>query len=119
MNQSKHILAGLAAILTAGPAIGQQNPVVVQQNLPTAIISYADLDLTSPAGIAALNGRVRRAAEGLCANTGVVSLRERMDERSCVSFALGQAQGQIDTAIAQADNPRFASRRGTIVLAGR
>ena len=115
MNNSNRIILGLTALLVPGPAFGQ--PVVVEM-LPTATVSYADLDLTSPRGVAALNGRVRRAAESLCRNPGVVGVAARLAERSCVAFAQGHAEAQIETAIAQAGNERFAAR-GTIIVPGR
>ena len=37
---------------------------------PTAVVSYADLDLSSSAGLATLNGRISRAASSICTESG-------------------------------------------------
>jgi UrcA family protein len=116
MTYAKHILAGLAAIVL--PALAQAQPPIVVEGLPTAIVNYADLDLSSPAGQAALDARVRRAAQSLCDVRGVRDIGQAMASRSCLTFALGHAQGQVERAVAQYGNTQFAGRRA-ITVAGR
>src|SRR3954466_10333303 len=51
-----------ATLVAASPAFGADLVV----NAPTARVSYADLDLGSPAGVAKLEHRVSAAADRLC-----------------------------------------------------
>lgn len=116
MTYSKSLI-GLAALVSASvPAFGQ--PPIIVEGLPTAIVSYADLDLSNPAGQQALNGRVRRAAEQLCVDNRVRDLARTQTGRACLSFALNHAQGQVQQAIADFGNQQFAARQ-TITVAGR
>ena len=109
-------VAGLAGTLSAA-AIAAPPIVVEASPQPTAIVSFADLDLSQAAGRARLDGRVRRAAEELCVDTGVRDLAERIEQKGCVSFAVASARPQIERAIA---GPRYAERSAkTITLAVR
>lgn len=116
--KTKFIRIAVLAFVAAGvPAYGQ-NPIVVE-GLPTAIVSYADLDLSDPGGQARLNARVRRAAQQLCANDGVRDIGSQFQQRACLNFALTHARGQVEQAIAQyGSQPQFAGRN-TITVAGR
>ena len=63
MNRS--IIAALA-LLSAGPALAA-SPA---SELPTARVSYADLDLSAPAGRATLERRVTQAVHKVCPEVG-------------------------------------------------
>ena len=108
------LACGLAA--TKGAAVQAQPPILVE-GLPTAVVSYADLDLSGPAGQAVLNGRVRRAAATLCVDHGSRGVREASLRQQCLDFALTQAQVEIARAIARYGNEQFAAR--TTITVGR
>jgi UrcA family protein len=58
-------LAALAALtLIAGPALAR--PAQTDEAPRQAKVSYADLNLNTPAGQAVLAARIRRAAEAVC-----------------------------------------------------
>ena len=72
--------------------------------VPAAAVSFSDLNLASPGGRLALQGRVNRAASRLCDTAGPKSLDERASEIRCMSATLSEVQGDIDQAV------RLASR---------
>ena len=74
------------------------------QPLPRERIAIADLNLTSPAGIATLDARIRRAVRRLCPDS--VELARRMAARSCRAKAIKQVARQRDTLIARAQAER-------------
>jgi UrcA family protein len=65
-------------------------------------VSYSDLNLSSPGGRLALQGRVNRAASRLCDAGGRRSLDEKVGEARCLSAALSKAERDVDQAVAGA-----------------
>jgi UrcA family protein len=107
--------AALAALIAA-PGLAQgESPVIVEGGVPTAVVSYADLDLGSPSGLVTLNGRINSAASRLCHEGGRRDLSMQMHEARCFRTAIASAKPQIDRAIA---GRTFASS-GTIKVAAR
>jgi UrcA family protein len=109
--------AGMTALLLASGAAIAQAPVVVDGGMPRAVVSYADLDLTSPAGQAKLRSRVKSAAAQLCLSYGNVPLIEQRARARCFDQAIATAEPQIAEASADA-GVRLAGRR-TIEVALR
>jgi UrcA family protein len=110
------LTAGLL-LIQASAAIGQ--PIVVQGDpMPTATVSYADLDLGTAAGRTRLDSRIRRAAKSLCLDEGVRDLADRLDQKSCMNFAVASARPQIEQAIVMAGRSPLPGSK-TIVLAAR
>ncbi len=108
----------LSAALIATPALGQgEGPVVVEGGVPTAVVSYADLDIGSAQGLATLNGRISHAASNLCFETGHKDLDRATFEARCFRSALAGAKTQVDRAIADR-NMQLASG-GAIKVAAR
>ncbi len=101
---------GVASLLLAsGVAIAQTPALVVEAGLPRASVSYADLDLGSEAGRAALNARVKSAASRLCLQSGRQPLAEWVERKRCFAHAIASAEPQVAAAIA--DGPDYAARR--------
>jgi len=94
MNVQHPSLLALAMVFGATSAMAQ-DPIVVESALPTAIVSYADLDITSAAGLRTLNRRVEQAAASICVEPGIWPLAVAMDQRHCKSVALSQARADI------------------------
>jgi UrcA family protein len=116
MQILKAALMGVALISV--PAFAQgENPVVVEGGRPTAIVSYADLDLGSSSGVATLNGRIYRAASHICVEDGRTDLATRLNYANCFNAALASAKVQIDRAVAS-ESQRIASS-GAIKVAAR
>ena len=103
-----------AAVLMAAPALAQTEPVVIEGGLPTARVSYADLNIGSPAGRHALEGRVASAAAGLCLENNRESIDEYMAEHQCFAQAMAKARSDIGLAVARAGT-QLASARTILV----
>ncbi len=96
------LVASAAAAITLAAAPGR----AASFDVPTADVSYADLNLGSIAGQATLRQRIGRAATQVCGHSGP-ALRERAAHDSCRSAAIKDAMSVL------------ASRRGGVVLASR
>jgi UrcA family protein len=92
-------LVAFAILAAAGNATAQ--PPTAETGALTTVVSYADLDMGSPAGLRALNARIHRAASMVCIQQGRKSLQTEMAERRCVSTAMGSAQAGISQALAE------------------
>lgn len=63
-------------------------------------VSYADLDLTTDAGVKALRDRIRAAAAGACKEMNVRVPAEGSSIESCAQTAVKSAMVEADKAIA-------------------
>ena len=113
------IAAAGATLLSAG-AYGQAMEVVTVEAVREIIVgkstigapikelsirsrvTFADLDLTTAAGAAALQKRVEDTAKSTCKEIKVDLPAEGSSVEKCVKDALAGAQPQIDKAIAEA-----------------
>ena len=87
--------AELFALSLLGAATGNAEPVVRRQN-----VSYADLDLNSPAGLQTLQRRIRAAVRVVCGPTPELrELNEMRAEQECRYKALQQATARVEQAI--------------------
>jgi UrcA family protein len=116
MQILKAALMGVALIPV--PAFAQgETPVVVEGGRPTAIVSYADLDIGSASGVATLNGRIHRAAKHICFEDGRTDLATRLNYASCFNAALASAKVQVDSAAME--KSRQIASHGAIRVAAR
>ena len=61
-------------------------------------VSYADLNLSSPAGAAVLYGRIKRAAGLVCgAGSDPIQMQRHLIWRACVSGAIANAVATVDS----------------------
>lgn len=84
-------------------SLAAANPVVAGQN-DGRVVSYADLDLTTPAGQAALDRRLHNAIKQVCGSAFPHDLMSRNQVRRCRSQTLADVQAQRNDALAQARN---------------
>ena len=92
-------------------ALGAANPVLASQN-DSQRVQYGDLDLNSPAGVAAFDARIEQAINEVCASTSPYELQDRRNVRQCRIATRAAVRSHRSTAIAQA-------RRGNLDLASR
>lgn len=92
-------------------AVGAANPVLAGQNDSTRV-HFGDLNLNSPAGVAALDARIEQAINQVCASTSPYELQDLRNVRRCRSDTRAAVRSLRNSAIAQA-------RRGNIDLASR
>jgi len=110
--------AFLGVALIAVPAFAQgDSPVVVEGGVPTAIVSYADLDIGSSSGLATLNGRISRAASRLCFDNAHRDVPTKALEARCFDTAMASAKPQVERAIA--DKSTSLASNGAIKVAAR
>jgi UrcA family protein len=99
----KIIVLALAALSLAGvstPAAAETMSVAVQ---------YSDLDLSSPAGLAALERRIEAAAKRICVPIPVRSSLSNPTRSSCVRQAMASVQAQVARIV---DNNRMLALSG-------
>jgi UrcA family protein len=111
------IVVAAFALGAAAQLHAQTAPIVVQSDAPVATVSYADLNITAPAGRHALESRVALAAKDLCLENERAPVVDALAQRHCLSFAMSRARTDIDLAVARAGT-QLASAR-TITLAVR
>lgn len=99
----------LTATLFGGQYAAQAQP---SSSPRTEMVRYRDLDLTSPAGVAALDRRIASAITRVCEMPGVNDLTSASQERHCRANARFSANHQRAVVLASA-NP------GAIQLSGR
>jgi UrcA family protein len=74
------------------------------EGLPSKRVSYADLDISKPAGAKVLYGRIVRAAKQVCEVTGYDSLGAAQLMNRCVDLA-------IDKAVKDVGSPALSALR--------
>jgi len=85
MQTLRMTIAAAGIFLAASDGRAQMSPVLVEGIAPTARVSYADLDLTSPAGRLTLNRRVTDAAANLCLDNQRVVMTNSCRQMTCES----------------------------------
>jgi UrcA family protein len=80
----------LSTLVAATPAAASQK-----------IVSYADLDLTNPEGIAKLDRRIQSAVRDVCGRAYPADLQSIHDVRRCRANSLADVQPQRSKALAQ------------------
>ncbi len=95
--------AALATALTTGFATAAFAEPRVEAS---TTVSYAGLDLASPAGQAQLARRIHSAAYHVCSRSSGSSLAEKLDELHCRTKAIADAQVRVAALTA----PMLASR---------
>ena len=86
-------LLPLAALALSGLATAG-----TPKDIPSVVVKYGDLSLSSKAGIASLHSRIRSAAENVCSplDSRVLGLREQYER--CVSDAVTQSVAAVGNA---------------------
>jgi len=63
----------------------------------SSVVSFADLNLHSPRGVAQLRARIRAAAREVCGSADRYNLRTVFQVRACTTEAVARALASIDT----------------------
>ena len=105
MSRKIHLMIAAALLVPTG--------VAAQSEQPTARVSYADLNLSTPAGRATLDRRIQHAIDGMCGRAPSGNLDVAAPVWQCRSAAEASATSQRQLAFE-------AARQGsTIQLAVR
>ncbi|MDQ4088006.1 MAG: UrcA family protein [Pseudomonadota bacterium] len=106
----------VSALAFAAPAQAQGIEVTAKP-VPTAAVSFADLDLGSPAGVARLKNRIETAASGLCRTNAVEPVDMKVARRSCYRHALGSGFRQMDQILAsRSDGPASTAAAASLTI---
>lgn len=82
-------LTALALVANAAPAAAETRSISV---------SYEDLDLSSPSGIATLHGRIQTAAKKVCGRAEVREIADGLDQQRCMAAVSRSTSVQIARA---------------------
>ena len=94
-------LLGTALLVT----IGLPAPASAQEALRDVRVAYRDLDLASPAGVAALDHRITRAVKQACPERWASDLRRRMLVSKCFTAKRAEVASQRAAVLAAATAP--------------
>ncbi|MGZ8310995.1 MAG: UrcA family protein [Allosphingosinicella sp.] len=93
-------IRSIALALVAGATLAAAAPAAAT---PASVpVSYAGLDLTSPAGIAELDARLDRAVREVCGREYPMRLTFEPEIRICRQQTLASVRTQRNTALAEA-----------------
>ena len=100
MNNAKHFLAAAVAAVSLGSVAvaAHADPA----DAPTRTVHYSDLNLNTPAGVAALYNRIRYAAQLVCGDVDPRRLDEAASARACIDEA-------VFSSVAAVNNPMLTS----------
>jgi UrcA family protein len=86
------------------------NPAHADWSDPASeIVSYADLDLSTPSGIKTLDGRIDRAVRKVCGKA-YMDLATSSSVRRCRHQTLANVQHQRSEALASVQSIQFSAR---------
>jgi UrcA family protein len=94
------LLCGAIALCTV-----QVTARAADDGLPSKRVSYADLDISKPAGAKVLYGRIVAAAQQVCALSGYRDLGTMQRVNGCVDRAINNAVKQVDSPALSALRP--------------
>ena len=77
--------------------------------LVTATVSYADLDLAHPTGVSALKYRIKTAAQTVCGAPYAFEILRNPARVECIDGAVASAQPEFDRVV-------NAARRGSVII---
>jgi UrcA family protein len=83
------LAASFLTLAIAAPGVAQT------PETPSVIVSYGDLDLTSPEGSATLDRRIEAAAEKVCQKPRIVDLKAMTSWEECKAASLEDAREQL------------------------
>ncbi len=83
------LFAGIAAL----PAVADIN------DAPTMLVKFADLDVSHREGASTLYGRIRLAAENVCAPSEGPGLTGQVQKKSCIDRAVSDTVAKIGNPV--------------------
>ena len=93
--------AALLALMASSSALAE-HPIIVTEAVESKVVSFADLDLTTNAGVNALYGRLTAAAYLVCDVDVGVDFTRQIRARHCYQSAMTDASDQLGRAVANA-----------------
>jgi UrcA family protein len=108
--------AMMISALVLGYPLAEATPS--ENDVPSAVVHFADLDLTRSDGVAVLYRRLKSAAETVCAPQTGRDLRSQTRYKACWQSALAAAVAKVDQpALTEYYRAQFKGRNETFQLA--
>ena len=107
-----------AAIFTCMFVVASAFGAVPSDEVPSETVKFQDLNVASPAGVAALYGRIHRAAQHVCEVPNNRQLANVQRANTCVAQAEARAVAQLDIAALTAYVQTKNGRRPAALTAG-
>ena len=87
----------ILSILALTASVAQEGRAVAAPDaeLPSRLVKYSDLDLSQPAAVAALYGRIDFAARSVCDVNGGYGLANAARFRQCVNGSIARAVAEV------------------------
>jgi len=98
MINRKYLLATILCVTFTAPALAIEKSATAasQSDKKGVAVSYADLDLNRPEGLAELQHRLAQAAKRVCyMHDGTLSLPARIRRQECFDVTMKKAADQI------------------------
>lgn len=112
----KTLICCAALVAIAAPAVAGVHPMKGDDERLQTSVSYADLDLSRPAGADVMIARIRRAAQAVCGQELFAEHDRARHTRACVREAMNGAFEQLDAPLVTA---RFHGTVSPAELAAR
>jgi UrcA family protein len=94
---NKGRIAVLAACVLAG-SLGVAQAAAPLDDVPTVVVRYGDLDLSTQEGVQTLYKRISSAARQVCPSADPRSLRRFDDGRACRAAAIARAVSDVHSS---------------------
>ena len=88
----------VAGIFLLAASAQAAEPSAYEKSVQRKTVSYADLNMSSQADVAALYARLRAASRSVCGTHDLRDLAMRRHHKDCVDQALSDAVEQVDHA---------------------
>jgi UrcA family protein len=98
IRTTRHIVLTAIVALGLGTVAAAAQAGEAAQGVPTRVVHYADLDLGTPAGEAALHARIRYAADEVCGEQYPQVLKLTAVVKACVNRAVAAGEGAVNKA---------------------
>ncbi len=82
-------------------------------------VSYADLNLATPSGVAILEKRIVHAAKQVCGSADIFDRLDVMDMEHCRTKAIGDAVPRVALAVAEARLRQASAETGNGLASSR
>ncbi len=101
-NFVRKLLIASAIFVLGIPAIASATPLINDEGEPVVQVSYADLDLSSEAGLVTLYKRIKGAADRACgpqhSYRDAGSLQQLRDNKQCYNDVLSELVAKVNNA---------------------
>jgi UrcA family protein len=107
MNVTQHTIRAATFFLAGAITLSalQATARAADNSLPTRTVSYADLDITKPAGAKILYHRITAAANEVCGYGTYGDMSSRQRQYDCVQASVNKAVKDVDSPALSALRP--------------